>query len=147
MRGFPRWTEAEDLKYTIDEIGYPTMGMRINFDKTNPDASMAEARLSTWDAADAVVERLHKFEFTPGYPLQARIKPGQQRPAASESGYGKASGKGAAEKGAHGKGAGAAKPKPAGDEPYPQAAVEETPALPENDPKLRFLELHWSWAD
>lgn len=130
LRGFPRWTVAEDLKFTIDEIGYPSSGMRIRRDETNPDASTADARLPTWDAADAIVERLHKFEFTPGYPLQARIKPGQQRPEASDSWYGKAAGKGAAGKGA----------KPAGDEPYsnPLAIVEETPAMPSSDPNFGF---------
>merc|ERR1719178_556491 len=33
--------------------------------------------MPNYEAADAVVRRLHKFEFTPGYPLKARVKPGQ----------------------------------------------------------------------
>lgn len=80
IRGFPDWTEAADLKCTIDECGLPSLAMRILYDANNN--AMAEARLPTWDAAESVVKQLHKFEFTPGYPLKARIKPGQTPPPA-----------------------------------------------------------------
>lgn len=117
----------EDLKYTLAEIGHPSTIVSIQRGETNPDAMMANARLPSWDAADAVVERLHKFEFTPGYPLQARIKPGQQRPAEDDSGYRPAGGQGAGEKG----------PTPRSSGPYDkQLETQETHEMqvPIDDP-------------
>lgn len=83
LRGFPDWTEFLDLKFTIDQCGVPCISMR--FVPVSPQVSMAEALLPNWEAAEAVVKQLHKFEFTPGYPLQARIKPGQQRTSAQQA--------------------------------------------------------------
>jgi len=102
LRGFPKWTENEDLKYTVAECGYPVKELRIN-----AEATLASVTLPSWEAADAVVQRLHKFEFTPGYPLQARIKPGQQRtedaaaaaPAGGKGKDGKGKGKPSSSKG------------------------------------------------
>jgi hypothetical protein len=81
LKGFPKWTEAGDLKYTVDQCGFPTLGLRF---VNNND--LAEIKLPTWEAADEVVNKLHKYEFTPGYPLQARIKPGQVRPVGKAGG-------------------------------------------------------------
>jgi len=145
--GFPRWTEHEDLKWTVEECGFGSTGMKINWDSANPDNSIAEVRMPNYEAADAVVRRLHKFEFTPGYPLKARVKPGQNIVKGSK-GTGKDKGDKGKDKGDKGKDKGdkgrdkgdkgkAAKSPAKGKGKY----VKEEEAEPEPERKEEPLEL------
>jgi len=77
LQGFPDWTEAEDLKCVLLAGGYsPAMLHFVDGGVTR----VAEMCIQGWNDADSFVMHFHKFEFTPGYPMRARIKPGQDRP-------------------------------------------------------------------
>lgn len=116
LRGFPYWLEEDDIRCTVDQCGVPAIAMDLKWD-ANGVPSIAEASMPTWASAEAVVAQLHKHEITPGYPLQARIKPGQTPPPSSGKGA-----KSAAQKGGKGPAANA-------------LAKVELPDLPPADPE------------
>jgi len=77
LQGFPDWTEGEDLKCVLLEGG---QNISLLHFVEGGVTRVAEMCIQGWKDADIFVMHFHKFEFTPGYPMRARIKPGQERP-------------------------------------------------------------------
>jgi len=76
LRGFPDWTTPEDLQVVLQDGGWK-FG-RITITKDLGPMPIAEMVVEGRKNAEDVVEKIDHFEFTPGHPLRARIKPGQE---------------------------------------------------------------------
>jgi len=72
LTNFPAWTELEDLKAVVDFTGNGDAEVTVRRNKSNPNGSVAVAIFGTAAAAAAAAAQLHGFEFTPGYPLEAK---------------------------------------------------------------------------
>lgn len=69
LRGWPDWTEDEDLKAVIEGAGHVPLELRLILDASG---NVAVATFAATAAAGAVAAQLNGFEFTPGYPLLAK---------------------------------------------------------------------------
>ncbi|CAK0844558.1 unnamed protein product [Prorocentrum cordatum] len=70
LRGFPPWTEVDDLKAVIDGCGTPSLDVRLQY-KAELGGVVAVGLFTSLYEASAVAAQLNGFEFTPGYPLEA----------------------------------------------------------------------------
>mmetsp|Transcript_18839 Transcript_18839/g.48938 ORF Transcript_18839/g.48938 Transcript_18839/m.48938 type:complete len:641 (+) Transcript_18839:78-2000(+) len=72
LRGWPSWAEYDDLKAVIEGAGQQPDDLRLLVDEADASKNVAVASFATAAAAGVVAAQLHGFEFTPGYPLQAK---------------------------------------------------------------------------
>jgi len=71
LRGFPKWTEIEDLQFALENTGLMCRDLRLHFDKMNHADSYAVVSCESAVQAASTAQQLMGFEFTPGYPLEA----------------------------------------------------------------------------
>lgn len=78
ISNFPFWTTVDDLKATLEDSGLEIERVRILNHDPNAKRSLARAYVTEEKTMNTAAKLLHGFEFTPGYPLQAKaVRPKQ----------------------------------------------------------------------